>query len=99
SFGMALVERRRKSESRLPKSVPPPRSDRARAATAAAANVAIPAAPPVPRDVSLRESEEAPRAPLAVEDFVSDGAMRAFKRELETAAHAGRALESGSLTG
>ncbi|MBX3186443.1 MAG: serine/threonine protein kinase [Labilithrix sp.] len=71
SFGTELVERRRASERRLPKSNPPPRSsERVRAATKERSEPAIPAAPAVPK--------------VAAEMPVSDGAMRAFKRELET---------------
>ncbi|MDB4947266.1 MAG: Serine/threonine kinase [Labilithrix sp.] len=78
TFGTALVEKRRASERRLPKSSPPPRSsERLRAASdAGLAGTAIPAAPLAPRF------------------FVSSGAMRAFKRELEAPSDLGLAPES-----
>jgi serine/threonine-protein kinase len=83
SFGTELVERRRASERRLPKSMPPPRpASPARAGS----SPAIPPAPALPR----------PR--LASEIPVSDGAMRAFKRELE-ASPSPLTLEPGSLAG
>jgi serine/threonine-protein kinase len=89
SFGTELIERRRASERRLPKSMPPPRpSSPARAASERpGSSPAIPPAPALPR---------APR--LASEIPVSDGAMRAFKRELE-AAPSPLTLEPGSLAG
>lgn len=88
SFGTETVEKRRASERRLPKSVPPPRSsERVRAGTPAASSTSIPAAPPVP-------SMAAPRAP---ELPVSDGAMRAFKKELESGSRV--TMEPGSLAG
>lgn len=82
SFGTEPIEKRRASERRLPKSSPPPRSsERLRAGTPASASPSIPAAPAVPR------VHEIP---------VSDGAMRAFKKELES----GRVtMEPGSLAG
>jgi serine/threonine-protein kinase len=70
TFGTELVERRRASERRLPKSVPPPRSsERVRAGNAASSSPPIPSAPAVPS--------------LAIDNPVSDGAMRAFKKDLE----------------
>jgi len=83
TFGTDLVEKRRASERRLPKSIPPPRSsERLRASTDAAhpSSAAIPAAPRAPR----------------LDIPVSDGAIRAFKKELESAP--GRvSAEPGSL--
>ena len=87
SFGTAPVEKRRASERLLPKSVPPARtSERLRAGTAAAevAASAIPAPPPVPK----LGTSELP---------VSDGAMRAFKKELESSRRV--TAEPGSLAG
>jgi serine/threonine-protein kinase len=84
SFGTELIEKRRASERRLPKSVPPPRSsERVRAgAPAASSSTSIPAAPALPK------STEIP---------VSDGAMRAFKKELESGNR--MTHEPGSLAG
>jgi serine/threonine-protein kinase len=80
TFGTKIVEDRRASERKLPKSTPPPRSsERVRAGTAAAAlsSTRIPAAPSVPSDLmpTKRDLEADPR---------SHGAMKAFKRELES---------------
>jgi serine/threonine-protein kinase len=83
SFGTELVERRRASERRLPKSMPPPRP------TPSARPGSSPAIPPAPA---------LPRPRLASEIPVSDGAMRAFKRELE-ADPSPLTLEPGSLAG
>jgi serine/threonine-protein kinase len=84
SFGTELIEKRRASERRLPKSVPPPRSsERVRAGTpAAASSTSIPAAPALPKSVEIP---------------VSDGAMRAFKKELESGSRVTH--EPGSLAG
>jgi eukaryotic-like serine/threonine-protein kinase len=92
SFGTELIEKRRASERKLPKSVPPPRSsERVRATTAAPSAPAEPAEPPAPAVPS-------PTPPLMASLPVSDGAVRAFKKELEGA---GRrlTLEPGSLAG
>ncbi len=81
TFGTALVDTRRASERKLPKSVPPARpSERLRAEAAAAS---IPAEPPVTKPGALP---------------VSDGAMRAFKKELESSGSRLTA-EPGSLAG
>jgi hypothetical protein len=83
SFGTAMIEKRRASERRLPKSVPPPRSsERVRAGAALPSSAAIPAAARVPRPHELP---------------VSDGAMRAFKKELESGSRV--SMEPGSLAG
>jgi eukaryotic-like serine/threonine-protein kinase len=62
TFGTSVIEKRRASERRLPKSsVPPPRSSgaiRVRTRNAAASNVAIPAAPRVPKDLMLALSNK-----------------------------------------
>jgi eukaryotic-like serine/threonine-protein kinase len=98
SFGTALVEQRRASERRLPKSAPPPRSsERLRSGTSAASSVQIPSAPPVPADLAIHEAP--PPEPPSALDFVSDGAMRAFKKELEGAAPPPVTIEAGSLAG
>ena len=82
SFGTDLVEKRRASERRLPKSVPPPRSsERVRVSSPAGSSPPIPAAPALPKTIEIP---------------VSDGAIRAFKKELES----GRVTyEPGSLAG
>jgi eukaryotic-like serine/threonine-protein kinase len=83
TFGTELVEKRRASERRLPKSSPPPRSsERLRAGTEVASSTTIPAAPAVPN----------------VSDLVSDGAMRAFKKDLESSPSR-VTMEPGSLAG
>jgi serine/threonine-protein kinase len=81
TFGTGLVDKRRASERRLPKSIPPPRSsERMRASEDAAASSTQPASPA--------------RSGLPV----SDGAMRAFKKELEAAPDPGRlTIEPESL--
>jgi len=66
TFGTEVVERRRASERRLPKSMPPPRS-------------------------SERVRASAPALP------VSDGAVRAFKKEIDAAPRV--TAEPGSLAG
>lgn len=92
TFGTAIVEKRRASERRLPKSVPPPRSsERVRTGTPAAGVPALPAAPPLPKEAASgvvpaasQASEPPPETPRSSPpQLVSDGAMRAFKRELE----------------
>lgn len=83
TFGTEILEKRRASERKLPKSNPPPRSsERVRAGTAATSSVAIPAAPGVPK---------------LVDNPVSDGAVRAFKKELESSPRI--TAEPGSLAG
>ena len=85
TFGTELIEKRRASERRLPKSVPPPRSsERVRAGAAAVPNPAIPPAPPT----GLGRGTDIP---------VSDGAMRAFKQELESGNR--MSIEPSSLAG
>jgi serine/threonine protein kinase len=91
SFGTELIEKRRASERRLPKSVPPPRSsERVRAAAGtpdapASSSTSIPAAPAAPAPT-----------PRGLDIPVSNGAIRAFKKELES----GRIThEPGSLAG
>ena len=84
TFGTAPVDKRRASERRLPKSNPPPRSsERMRAGTEKPSSAAMPAALSVPR---LNDMP------------VSDGAMRAFKKELESSPTR-VTLEPGSLAG
>jgi hypothetical protein len=89
SFGTELVERRRASERRLPKSMPPPPRPSAPARAGAERPGSSPAIPPAPA---------LPRPRLASEIPVSDGAMRAFKRELESGPSR-LTLEPGSLAG
>ena len=80
TFGTGLVDKRRASERRLPKSIPPRSSERIAAGEEAAASSTQPAVPP--------------RTALPV----SDGAMRAFKKELEAAPEPGRVtIEPESL--
>ncbi len=98
SFGTAMIEQRRASERRLPKSVPPPRSsERMRAGNAPTSSAIVPTAPRVPSDLTASpEPEEEPKNKL-VELPISAGAMRAFKETLE---HPNRVtLEPGSLAG
>jgi serine/threonine-protein kinase len=104
SFGTELVEKRRASERRLPKSVPPPRSsERVRAAgadvTGASSSTSLPAAAAAPSVPSVPAVPAVPAAPAASKAHdipVSNGAMRAFKKELES----GRLThEPGSLAG
>jgi hypothetical protein len=80
TFGTALVEKRRESERRLPKSNPPPRSSE-----------------------RMRTSGATSGAPLAaagskskIDELVSDGAMRAFKKDLESSRVS---MDPGSLAG
>jgi serine/threonine-protein kinase len=115
-FGTKIVEERRASERRLPKSAPPPprASERVRVGASAhggadarsadasgahpgfgdasgghAASAIVPSAPPVPRDLLAQPT--------------SDGAMRAFQRELgvetPTPPMPGLPLDAGSLVG
>ena len=72
SFGTELIDKRRASERKLPKSTPPPRSSERVKVGAPASS---PASPPVPRAPALPRDTDLP---------VSDGAMRAFKKELES---------------
>jgi serine/threonine-protein kinase len=59
TFGTAMVEQRRASERRLPKSVPPPRSSGAiRIRTTVAPNVSVPTAPRVPPDLAIAVTPE-----------------------------------------
>ncbi|MBS2020069.1 MAG: serine/threonine protein kinase [Deltaproteobacteria bacterium] len=91
AFGTEILEKRRASERKLPKSSPPPRSsERVRAGTLAGSGVAIPAAPKVP-------SEPSEERPKLLDHPVSDGAVRAFKKELESAPRV--TAEPGSLAG
>jgi len=83
SFGTGLIEKRRASERRLPKSSPPPRSSE-RMRSASASSPAITTAPAVP----THRAHDIP---------VSDGAIRAFKKELESGNR--MTLEPGSLAG
>ncbi len=59
TFGTKMIDERRASECRLPKSAPPPRSSGAvRSRTAAAMNVRVPAAPRVPADLAIAVTQE-----------------------------------------
>jgi len=60
TFGTKMIEERRASECRLPKSAPPPprSSGAVRARTAAAMNVTVPAAPRVPADLAIAVTQE-----------------------------------------
>ena len=59
TFGTKLIEERRASESRLPKSPPPPRpSGAVRSRTGAAQSVSVPAAPRVPADLAIAVTQE-----------------------------------------
>ncbi len=64
SFGTDLVEQRRASERRLPRSMPPPRSsERVRSlATDLATSAVVPAAPRIPTDVAPGAPEPKPEA-------------------------------------
>jgi serine/threonine-protein kinase len=80
SFGTGLIDKRRASERRLPKSSPPPRSsERMRAASSESPAIAN---KPLNRGLDLP---------------VSDGAIRAFRKELEVGNRT--TLEPGSLAG
>lgn len=59
-FGTDMIEERRESERRLPKSVPPPRASGVVPSASTLTSVVIPAAPRVPRELLLAL---APRAP------------------------------------
>jgi serine/threonine protein kinase len=86
TFGTAIIEQRRESERRLPKSTPPPRSsERVRAAPASAVVATAPS--------TAELSSEPPMAALPM----SNGAMRAFRRELEQPPVPRFALEPESL--
>jgi serine/threonine-protein kinase len=80
SFGTGLIEKRRASERRLPKSRPPPRSSE-RMKSASPSSPAITTAP----------------GHRGLDIPVSDGAIRAFKKELESGNR--MTLEPGSLAG
>jgi serine/threonine-protein kinase len=132
TFGTDVVQQRRESERKLPKSQPPPRSSERMRASAAASSAVIPSAPPVPAEPAPPvPAEPAPSPPAATSSSssssrvppappesamvarapralpVSDGAIRAFRREVEsirplvaTPADAIRlSLEPGSLAG
>ena len=73
SFGTELIDKRRASERKLPKSTPPPRSSER--VKVGASLTDSPSSPPVPRAPALPRDTDIP---------VSDGAMRAFKKELES---------------
>ena len=83
SFGTGMVEKRRASERRLPKSTPPPRSSE-RMRSASPSSPAISTAP-------------TPVVKRATDIPVSDGAIRAFKKELESPGR--MTVEPGSLAG
>jgi eukaryotic-like serine/threonine-protein kinase len=77
TFGTGIIEQRRASERKLPKSNPPPRSsERVRASSAPASSAVIPKAASVPE--APAESE-----PSVAALPMSNGAMLAFKKELE----------------
>ncbi len=83
SFGTGMVETRRASERRLPKSTPPPRSsERMRSASSSSPAIATAPEPAVKRAIDIP---------------VSDGAIRAFKKELESPGR--MTVEPGSLAG
>ena len=83
SFGTGMIEKRRASERRLPKSTPPPRSsERMRSASSSSPAIATAPEPVVKRTIDLP---------------VSDGAIRAFKKELESPGR--MTVEPGSLAG
>lgn len=99
SFGTELIDKRRESERRLPKSVPPARSsERVRAAApvgappssppSSAPSTSSPPGPAIPPSPALPRDTELP---------VSDGAMRAFKKELESGNR--MSFEPSSLAG
>jgi serine/threonine-protein kinase len=88
SFGTELVEKRRASERRLPKAS----ADRVRASSppssaSIASSLPMGSVPPSSR---VFRSSEIP---------VSDGAIRAFKKELESGRREAAAAEPGSLAG
>ena len=88
SFGTELIEKRRASERKLPKSVPPPRSSERVTASTPASSTTVAAVPAIPGPARLPRGHELP---------VSDGAMRAFKKELESNSRV--TAEPGSLAG
>ncbi len=85
TFGTGVVDQRRASERRLPTSIPPPRSsERMRAGEEV--------------DAAASSSTQAAASPSKTNLPVSDGAMRAFKKELEAAPEPGRVtIEPESL--
>lgn len=85
TFGTGIVEQRRASERRLPKSNPPRSSERVRVPPSSA----VIATPPSTSDLPSEPSQ--PSFPT------SDGAMRAFKRELEAPPLPRFSLEPESL--
>jgi serine/threonine protein kinase len=90
TFGTELIERRRASERRLPKSNPPPRSsERVRASKAAesASSAIFPAAARVPPDLAeTLDRDDLPVLPRAVEDEpAKDEAAAPPEREDEPA--------------
>lgn len=88
TFGTEILEKRRASERKLPKSNPPPRSsERVRAGTPASGTLAIPGPAPIPAE----------QRPKLIDQPVSDGAVRAFKKELESSPRI--TAEPGSLAG
>lgn len=89
SFGTERVARRRASEARLSNRPPPLSSEHIRAAAAQIVpeSATVASAPPLAKALeAMQKSSERPAARLVSTDPfpVSDGAMRAFKRELET---------------
>ncbi len=52
TFGTDIIEQRRASERRLPKSIPPPRSSERVRAAPPSSNVTVPAAPSIPRELA-----------------------------------------------
>ena len=91
SFGTDLIDKRRASERRLPKSSPPPRSsERMRSAPPSSPAIASAAA-------AVAATAAAPTSARGLDIPVSDGAIRAFKRELETGNR--MTNEPGSLAG
>lgn len=67
SFGTDLIDQRRASERRLPKSIPPPRSsERVRSsssAVAVATSAVVPASPRIPSDLVAGEAKPEPAQP------------------------------------
>ena len=71
TFGTSLIEARRASESRLPKSAPPPRrSGKVRTRQPRAPNVVLPAPPRVPPDLAIAVEQEASMPLFAPESLV-----------------------------
>jgi len=89
SFGTKIVEDRRASERRLPKSTPPPRSsERVRSKITGAESAIIPVAPPLPRDLVLdKELDERAKRARKLEDLTPSAPMP------------GLPLDPGSLVG